>query len=171
MGRLAPSISANGAAPNTIATTGTRPACARAVSGRTAAPQSPKAKSRRLIGSSHPQDQHSPIHRIDKVATSSYLAAMITVGIKALKNDLSQHIRAAAAGEVVRVTDRGVVVAEIVAPRPAPAKMSEDEFIADLVRRGLATAASGRLNGPPPNNPVMTLAELMADLDEDRADR
>ena len=96
---------------------------------------------------------------------------MITIGIKALKNDLSHHIRAAAAGEIVRVTDRGVVVAEIVAPRPVPAKMSEDEFIADLVRRGLATAAIGRLSGPPPNNPVMTLAELMADLDEDRADR
>jgi prevent-host-death family protein len=32
---------------------------------------------------------------------------MRKVGIKALKNDLSKYIRAAAAGETVLVTDRG----------------------------------------------------------------
>jgi prevent-host-death family protein len=44
---------------------------------------------------------------------------MQTVGIKALKNKLSEYIRVAAEGETVLVTDRGKVVAEIVAPQIA----------------------------------------------------
>ena len=44
---------------------------------------------------------------------------MQTVGIKALKNNLSEYIRAAEAGETVQVTDRGRVVAEIVPVAPA----------------------------------------------------
>jgi prevent-host-death family protein len=46
---------------------------------------------------------------------------MRKVGIKALKNDLSRYIRAAAAGETVLVTDRGEVVAEIGRRRPRKA--------------------------------------------------
>ena len=121
---------------------------------------------------SFPKCQHSYGRPVDKVATGSYLADMITVGIKALKNDLSQHIRAAAAGEIVRVTDRGVVVAEIRAPSPVPAKMSERELLDDLVRRGLATAATVAPSAPlPPRQPIMSFDEMMRDLDESRSDR
>ena len=49
--------------------------------------------------------------------------------------------------------------------------MSEEQFIDDLVRRGLATKARRRLPLPPRNTPVMTMEELLADLDESRADR
>ena len=42
---------------------------------------------------------------------------MHSVGIKTLKNKLSEYVRAAAAGETVLVTDRGQVVAELVSPR------------------------------------------------------
>lgn len=42
---------------------------------------------------------------------------MYTVGLKTLKNKLSQYVRLAAAGETVVITDRGRVVAEIVPPR------------------------------------------------------
>ena len=38
---------------------------------------------------------------------------MRTVGLKTLKNKLSEYVRAAAAGETMLVTDRGRVVAEI----------------------------------------------------------
>lgn len=41
---------------------------------------------------------------------------MKTVGLKALKNNLSKFVRAAAAGEVVQITDRDRVVAELRAP-------------------------------------------------------
>jgi antitoxin (DNA-binding transcriptional repressor) of toxin-antitoxin stability system len=41
---------------------------------------------------------------------------METVGIRELKSKLSAYLRLVKAGEVVRVTDRGEVVAEIHAP-------------------------------------------------------
>ena len=41
---------------------------------------------------------------------------MKTVGIRELKNRLSVYVRAAEAGDVVLVTDRGRVVAELVPP-------------------------------------------------------
>jgi len=42
------------------------------------------------------------------------------VGLKVLKNKLSEHVRAAAAGETVLVTDRDRVVAEPIPPRLNP---------------------------------------------------
>lgn len=41
---------------------------------------------------------------------------MNTVGIKQLKNELSEWVRRAAAGEEIVVTDRGQVVARLVPP-------------------------------------------------------
>jgi prevent-host-death family protein len=54
---------------------------------------------------------------IDKVAPRSYPWMMHTVGLKILKNKLSEYVRLAAGGETVVITDRGRVVAEIVPPR------------------------------------------------------
>jgi antitoxin (DNA-binding transcriptional repressor) of toxin-antitoxin stability system len=42
----------------------------------------------------------------DKVATSGYFASMRTVGLKTLKNKLSEYVRLAAAAETVVITDR-----------------------------------------------------------------
>ncbi len=42
---------------------------------------------------------------------------MQKVGLKTLKNKLSEYVRLAAAGETVVITDRGRTVAEIVPPR------------------------------------------------------
>ena len=43
---------------------------------------------------------------------------MRSVGLKVLKNKLSEYVRLAASGETVLVTDRDRVVAEIVPPQP-----------------------------------------------------
>ena len=43
---------------------------------------------------------------------------MRTVGLKILKNKLSEYVRLAAAGETIVVTDRGRAVAEIVPHKP-----------------------------------------------------
>ena len=43
---------------------------------------------------------------------------MRSVGLKILKNRLSEYVRLAAAGETVLMTDRNRVVAEIVPPQP-----------------------------------------------------
>jgi prevent-host-death family protein len=44
---------------------------------------------------------------------------MDTVGIRELKNNLSHYVRQVMAGTRVAVTDRGVVVAELIPARPA----------------------------------------------------
>lgn len=96
---------------------------------------------------------------------------MQTVGIKALKDKLSEYIRAAAAGETVLVTDRGKVVAEIVPPRAVEDDSPAEKAMADLIHRGLVRPASRRLSAPPPHAPVATFEQLMAELEADREDR
>ena len=44
---------------------------------------------------------------------------MRAVGIKVLKNKVSEYVRLASGGERILVTDRDRVVAELVPPRPA----------------------------------------------------
>jgi antitoxin (DNA-binding transcriptional repressor) of toxin-antitoxin stability system len=96
---------------------------------------------------------------------------MRAVGIKALKNKLSEYVRLAANGETVLVTDRDRVVAEIGPPQPGRAVDVSDALLADVVRRGWLRppiAASGIL---PARKPVAPLAELLQELDADRSDR
>ena len=94
---------------------------------------------------------------------------MRSVGIKVLKNKLSEYVRIASSGETVLVTDRDRVVAELVPPRKGP---GADERWAELIRQGLVTPAKNPGKGPlPPGKPFMTLEQLLKELDEDRADR
>lgn len=95
---------------------------------------------------------------------------MRSVGLKILKNKLSEYVRMAAAGETVLITDRNRVVAEIVPPQPSRKSATEDEFIARGVREGWLTPAKDRSKGPLPRKPAMTFADLMKDLDEARSD-
>lgn len=98
---------------------------------------------------------------------------MRTVGLKVLKNKLSEYVRLAAEGETVQVTDRGRVVAELVPSKPNPRKMTEKEYLAQAAREGWFTPAPNPGKGPPPRapGPKMTLEEILKDLDEARADR
>jgi prevent-host-death family protein len=67
----------------------------------------------------------------------------VTVGTKDLKNNLSHYLRRVREGEVVRVTDRGKVVAEL---RPVDAtEGEEDQLLAELEKSGLVTRGSARL--------------------------
>jgi prevent-host-death family protein len=93
---------------------------------------------------------------------------MHTVGLKILKNKLSEYVRLAASGETVVITDRGRAVAEIVPPRP----QRGESFIERGVREGWLTPATDRSGRPPPSKPVpgLTFEQLMADLDCDRED-
>jgi prevent-host-death family protein len=96
---------------------------------------------------------------------------MRSVGLKVLKNKLSEYVRLAAGGETVLVTDRNRVVAEIVPPQPGRKLMTDDELIAQGVKEGWLTPATIPPGDPPPRKPVMPFEELMKDLDESRADR
>jgi antitoxin (DNA-binding transcriptional repressor) of toxin-antitoxin stability system len=96
---------------------------------------------------------------------------MRAVGLKVLKNKLSEYVRMAAAGETVLVTDRDRVVAELGPPREGRSATAGDALLAELVRKGWMTPARTVRGGPPPTRPVAPLADILGELEEDRADR
>jgi len=61
---------------------------------------------------------------------------MKAVGVKILKNKLSEYVRLAESGETVLVTDRDRVVAELGPPRPGRAPLLADALLAEAVREG-----------------------------------
>lgn len=71
---------------------------------------------------------------------------MKAVGLRELKNRLSEYIREVRSGESVLVTDRGEVVAELGPPGRGSAVSDLPPGLQALVRRGLATP--GRPNDP-----------------------
>lgn len=95
---------------------------------------------------------------------------MRTVGLKVLKNRLSEYIRLVAGGETVLVTDRDKVVAEL-RPPEGRAPLASDALLADAMRKGLLSPPLIRGDGAPSRAPVMPLATLLAELASDRADR
>ncbi len=62
---------------------------------------------------------------------------MKTVGVRELKNRLSEYIRQVRAGEAVLVTDRGQVVAELAAPGQGLTDASVPPGLLALARRNL----------------------------------
>ena len=96
---------------------------------------------------------------------------MRAVGLKTLKNKLSEYVRLAAGGETVLVTDRERVVAELVPPSAGRSALLADAMLADAVRRGWITPPALPAEGPPPRRPVMPFKEVMTDLRRDRDDR
>jgi prevent-host-death family protein len=92
---------------------------------------------------------------------------MQTVGLKVLKNKLSECVRAVKAGETVVITDRGHPVAELVPPRKPTESVVERGIREGWMRPADRTAPL------PPRRPIkgLTLEKLLTDLDEDRADR
>ena len=95
---------------------------------------------------------------------------MKTVGLKVLKNKLSEYVRLAAGGETVLVTDRDRVVAELNPPQPGREDFMFDAFLARGVREGWLTLPTVRGPLPPPPPAMMTFEELMQDLARDRED-
>lgn len=97
---------------------------------------------------------------------------MHSVGIKTLKNRLSEYVRAAASGETVLVTDRGEVVAELVSPRVRADASPAERVLGDLLRQGLLAPAKvppkARL---PRRKPVAKIEEVLRDLQDSRAER
>ena len=96
---------------------------------------------------------------------------MRSVGLKVLKNKLSEYVRLVANGETVLVTDRSRVVAEIVPPQQGRNAQMTDAFLAQGVREGWLTPARTRSRKPPPRKPAVPLDELMSELQRDREDR
>jgi antitoxin (DNA-binding transcriptional repressor) of toxin-antitoxin stability system len=97
---------------------------------------------------------------------------MKTVGVRELKNRLSEYLRRARAGEGVLVTDRGEVVAEIGPPGHAVSDPSVPPGLVSLARRGLVTLGSQgdeKLYPPLPRRSRRYRSAQL--LDEERGER
>lgn len=96
---------------------------------------------------------------------------MRSVGLKTLKNKLSEYVRLAAGGETVLVTDRDRVVAEIGPPNPTRSAVLSDALLLDAFRQGWLTPPILVGRGPPARKPVMMIDQVLENLQQDRADR
>ena len=96
---------------------------------------------------------------------------MRAVGLKLLKNKLSEYVRLAAGGETVLVTYRDRVVAELVPPQQGRGEFLGDVQLADAVRKGWLTPPTLASTAVPPRRPVARLDVLLAELAVDRAER
>jgi prevent-host-death family protein len=106
------------------------------------------------------------------VASRGYIRSVKTVGLRELKNRLSEYVRLVRKGEGVAVTDRGDVVAELLPPRPAVADPTGRRGLATLVDRGSLTLGAGNDPHAYPRLPKR-LARRKRErlLDEERGDR
>ncbi len=95
---------------------------------------------------------------------------MRAVGIKVLKNKLSEYIRLASQGETILVSDRDRVVAEIHPPATGRAEGLEDALLAEAVRRGWLTPPLMR-QPVMSRHPVAPLEDILRDLAADREGR
>lgn len=96
---------------------------------------------------------------------------MRAVGLKILKNRLSEYVRLATSGETVLVTDRDRVVAELVPPERSRSPVLADALLAEAVRQGWITPPALAAAGPPPRKPVMPFRDLLRELEQDRSER
>src|SRR5262249_51012542 len=83
-----------------------------------------------------------------------------SVSIRVLKNKLSEYVRLAASGEVVLVTHRDRVVAELVPPHAGRGPMLSDATLAEGVPEGWVTPPVSVDDRPPPRKPVASLSEV-----------
>ncbi len=96
---------------------------------------------------------------------------MKSVGIKKLKNSLSEHVQLEAKGENALITNRDRAVAELSPANESHSTNLADEFLEDLIESGVLTPATLNNEAPPRPKPVASVDEILDELNEDRQDR
>ena len=98
---------------------------------------------------------------------------MKTVGVRELKNRLSEYLRHVRAGEGVLVTDRGEVVAELTLPGQATTDTSVPPGLAALAKKSLVTLGGQSDSHVYPALPRILRGKKRATqlLDEERGER
>ena len=96
---------------------------------------------------------------------------MYTIGIKALRNQLSDYVRLAARGETVLVTERDRVVAELGPPRQDRSALLAEVLMADAIDKGLIRPPVAPFKAVPQTEKVAAWAEIARELEQDREDR
>jgi prevent-host-death family protein len=97
---------------------------------------------------------------------------MKSVGLRELKNRLSEYVRQVRSGESVLVTDRGEVVAELLPVGQAPDERGVPSGLMALARRGQMTlGASNDATLYPKLSPLLKRHRGAVLLDEERGTR
>ena len=93
---------------------------------------------------------------------------MSTVGLRELKNKLSQYVSRARSGESVAITDRGRIVAELRPAKRHPQTGEPSVTLEDLRRRGILYG--GGSNDPDlyPSMPRVLRRPVSSLLDDER---
>ena len=107
----------------------------------------------------------------DVVATCGYIVALKTVAVRELKNRLSAYLREVAAGEVVLVTDRGRVVAELRRPSAEALPSPAEQALERLVAAGVLTIGLPQDPSSYRRTAVRIARSSQTLLDAERADR
>ena len=94
---------------------------------------------------------------------------MTTVGLRELKNNLSEYVRRAANGEWVQVTDRGKVIAELRPPERSDYPLLVEAAARGSVRRGLPNDRK-EIYALPPLGASLPVGIVGTLLDELRSD-
>ena len=107
------------------------------------------------------------------VVSRDYIDGMKAVGLRELKGRLRRYLREVQSGEVILVTDRGRVVAELRAPGPlAPPESDADRALRRLAETGALQIGERHDSQAYQASPVRaragTARELLA---EERAER
>jgi prevent-host-death family protein len=97
---------------------------------------------------------------------------MKTVGLRDLKNRLSEYVREVRSGEAVLVTDRGEVVAELIPPGPSDVDRGVPSSLVVLARRGHLTLGASNNAAAYPKLPQLLKVTRAAELlDQERGAR
>ena len=109
---------------------------------------------------------------VDNVGACSYIISMKTIGIRELKNRLSEFVREVRSGEAVLVTDRGEVVAELVPPGESSRDPQTPPALAALVKSGQVTVGISNDAGAYPKLPrLVERGHAARLLNEERGNR
>lgn len=97
---------------------------------------------------------------------------MKSVGLRELKNRLSEYIREVRSGEGVLVTDRGEVVAELIPPGQGAHERGLPSGLVTIARRGQLTLGVPNDAGVYPKLPSLLKRRRAVELlDEERGSR
>ena len=109
--------------------------------------------------------------RLNNVASRGYNCHMKTVGIRELKDRLSEYVRRANAGEEILVTDRGRVVAELRKPGSTRLDSPYPALIAWAMEGKARIGGKNRADLYPALGSVLPAGQAARLLDQERGER